>query len=200
MTHPQFCKFKTDWNVFKRITNIPDNQIHAVIQQLWWFCPNSLVNSVTDFFTLTEAQLLSTLKQIVTKKSNPAVHCLQFSSIIQSDGESIKDYVIWLKSVIPDCEYVCPNCQFIRGIQNESLQTDILAKASLLKLLEEVVKHAEAFETTQWNQTQLHPSLDPLAACISDYKCRNHSINLPNDQQSDKRTCPCAGCGSYSHG
>ena len=29
ITHPQFCKFKMNWNVFKQITNIPPNQLHA---------------------------------------------------------------------------------------------------------------------------------------------------------------------------
>ena len=35
MTHAQSQKFKTDWHVFKCITNIPDNQIHA---QLYSCC------------------------------------------------------------------------------------------------------------------------------------------------------------------
>ena len=60
-----------------------------------------------------------------------------------------------------------------------ALQTDILAKASLLKSLEEVVKHAEAFKTAQRDQTQLHPTPDPLAARISDDKRQHHSINPP---------------------
>ena len=51
----------------------------------------------------------------------------------------------------------------------------------------------------QRDQTQLHPTPDPLAARISDYKHQHHSINPPNDQQPDKCTCPCGGCGSYSH-
>ena len=29
MIHPQFCKFKMDWNVFKKITNISTSQIYA---------------------------------------------------------------------------------------------------------------------------------------------------------------------------
>ena len=100
---------------------------------------SSLVNSITDFFTLTEAQLLSTLEQIVTKKSNPAVHCLEFSSIVQSNGESIKDYVIRLKSVIPDCEYVCPNCQHdlstirLRNNSLEAFRMNVYKHPCLLK-------------------------------------------------------------------
>ena len=54
MTQSQFRKFWIDWNVFKRITNLPDNQIHA---QLYNSCnetvQNNLLNTTTDFFSLT---------------------------------------------------------------------------------------------------------------------------------------------------
>ena len=213
MTHPQFRKFRMDWSVFKKITNIPDNQIHA---HIYSSCDdtvqNSLVNTVTDFFTLTEDQLLPTLKQIVTKKSNPAVHRLKLTSLQQSPGETIKDYVIRLKSIVPDCEYVCPHCdtnlspahlkdQFIRGINNESLQTDILAKASQLKLFEDVVKHAEAFEAAQRDQSCLQNNTDPLlAARISEYKRQNRDHSSHKETQPDKSSRPCPGCGSHFHG
>ena len=53
ITHPQFREFRTDWNVFKKITNLPDSQIHA---QLYNSCnesvQNSSVNSVPKFFDL----------------------------------------------------------------------------------------------------------------------------------------------------
>ena len=62
-THPQFWKFKTDWHVFKYITNILDSKIHA---QLYSCCDydvqKSLANTITDFFTLTEDQLLTTIE------------------------------------------------------------------------------------------------------------------------------------------
>ena len=56
-----------------------------------------------------------------------------------------------------DCEFACPSCsfdllpmnvkdQFVRGLANDVLQTGILAKANQLKPLEDIVKHAEAFE------------------------------------------------------
>ena len=69
MTLPQFRKFKMDWDVFKRITNLPENQIHA---QLYNACSesvqNSLVNTESDFFSLTEEKMIETLEKIVTKK------------------------------------------------------------------------------------------------------------------------------------
>ena len=38
-TQLQFRKFWTDWNVFKRITNLPDNQLHA---QLYNACDETI--------------------------------------------------------------------------------------------------------------------------------------------------------------
>ena len=68
MTHLQFCKIKMDWNVFKQITNMPPNQLHS---QLYSSCTDTvqtgLVNTVNNFCELTEAQLLETLEQIITK-------------------------------------------------------------------------------------------------------------------------------------
>ena len=60
--------------------------------------------------------------------------------------------------------------QFIRGLQNESIQTDILAKASQLKTLEDVIKHSETFETAQRNHIQLQGSSAMMTASMSDYQ------------------------------
>ena len=64
-----------------------------------------------------------------------------------------------------DCEFSCLEChydlvpinvkdQFICGLFNTTLQTDILAKAGHLTTLEEPVKHAEAFETALCDQSK----------------------------------------------
>ena len=103
------------------------------------------------------------MKLLLQKKSNPAVHRLTFSSLFQSEGEPINDFIIRLKSVSPDCEFTCPGChkdlqpfhikdQLIRGLHDETLQTDILAKASHLLKLEDVIKHAQAYESAQRDQ------------------------------------------------
>ena len=80
-----------------------------------------------------------------------------------------------------DCEFSCRNClqklltahvkdQFIRGVCNDVLQTDILAKADLLKSLEDIVKQAEAFEiAVQEQQVPQNSNINNLmAARISD--------------------------------
>ena len=152
---------------YKQITNIPPSQIHA---QLYSSCtdtvPTSLVNTVTNFFDLNATQLLQTLEQIVTKKSNPTVHWLHFSSLHQSETEPIQDFVVSLKSIVPDCKFTYSNCQhdiqeqhikdqLIRGSFNKTLQIDILAKASHLKSFQDIIKYAEAFEVAQCHHTHL---------------------------------------------
>ena len=109
--------------------------------------------------------------------SNPAVHHLKFSSIIQSDNGPIKDFVICLKSSVPDCEFACLQCnynlqgihlkyQLIAGINNESLQTDIHAEANHLKILEDIIKHAVAFEAALHDQSSLKEQNSQLPVII----------------------------------
>ena len=95
------------------------------------------------FFLLFEDDLLNAIEGIVTKQSNLSAHCLTLSSTLQSPHETI---VVKLKSLAPDCAFACPayNCdlqfiniwdQFIQGLCNKTLQTDILAKGNHLKEL-----------------------------------------------------------------
>ena len=94
---PQFCELKTDWDVYKHITNLPDSQLNMPIFRCDDYVQTSPVNFTSNFVTLSEDQLLTILENIVTQQSNPAVHRLKFSSITQSDNEPIKDFVIQLK-------------------------------------------------------------------------------------------------------
>ena len=143
MTHPQFWKFKVDWDVYKKITGLPVNQIPT---HLYSTCDESvqtsLINTLPNFFASDETTLLA--KAIVTKRVNLTIHWMTFASIIQDEHESIQDFAIKLRSAAVDCEFSCPNCvtdlskfhikdQFIRGLGNNVLQTDILAKANHLK-------------------------------------------------------------------
>ena len=134
--------------------------------------------------------MTETLEKIVTKKCNPMVHRLNSQSIHLPQEESIKDFGVRLRSSAPDCEFQCPICHFelqsinikdqiIRGLQNESIQTDILAKASQLKTLEGIIKHSEAFETAQCDQIQLQGSSEVMIEHMSDYQKKKNEPNLP---------------------
>ena len=80
------------------------------------------------------------------------------------------------------------------GLCTETLQTDILAKADHLKELESVIKHAEAFELAQCNQTWLQSDAKVMAAQASNYQRQKKVTHI------DKLTHPCQGCSSLQHG
>ena len=149
MTHSQFWKFKIDWDLFKRITAILFDQITA---QLYNLCDdsvqNSIINAITDVFQQDKSSLLQLIENIVTKYSNPTVHHMHFGNLAQTFTESIQAYLVKLKSAALDCEFSSPDChydlvlinwkdQFISGLFNTILQTEILAKGGHLTTLED---------------------------------------------------------------
>ena len=223
MTSAEFRKFRTDWSVYKSITQIAVDQ---VAPQLYTACTdtvqNHIINSDTKFFTQTEETCLSTIEKIVTRQANPAVHRLSFSQINQSENEHIKPYMVRLRSAAKDCQFECPACkhdladthikdQLIRGISNTSLQTDILAKSASLQTLESIIKHAEAFETAVHDQSSLtnqHPS--EAMRIQSEYKRAKSAAPwqskpslstqpAKNYQTNKKQAYPCKGCGLHNH-
>ena len=242
LTHPEFRKLKIDWQTFRKLTSLPNTMVAA---QLYNQCDDSvqtaIINSSEDYFALSESAIFDLLERIVTKRSNPAVHRLTFSNQAQSEGEPVKDFVVRLKEIARDCEFACPNChhdlipgnvkdQLVRGLNNSTLQTDILAKSESLKSLEDCVKHAEAFEAALDDQSKLQDPSDVMGARITDYKRMSRdrlSNNWSNQQQASRdqhqpppppsrseprnsqqhrtqrgqqRKQVCGGCGSTNHG
>ena len=198
MTHPQFRKFLIDWTVYKKITRLPTSEFAS---HLYSTCDdsvqNTLINSFPEFLQLPEDHMLKTIESVVTKRANPVVHRMNFGNLTQHESESIQS------TLAIDCELSCPTCcvnisamhisdQFIRGLHNLQLQTDILAKACNLKTVEDIVKHAEAFETALRDQSQFQHSADVHAARASPYRKQKQQNFPPNKT--------CNGCGSKDHG
>ena len=75
MTHPEYRKFLVDWEVFKRRTCLPTEQVAA---ELYSACDstvqNAIINTCNNFFAPNEKDILSKIEQIVIviKCSNPA--------------------------------------------------------------------------------------------------------------------------------
>ena len=228
-TMPQWRKFKFDWTSFKNITQLPDNQIAS---QLYNACDEtvqmSLINTAPNVFELSEGDLLHQIESIVTQKSNPMIHRIAFRKLTQGPTESVQDYVVRLKSNAVDCEYTCDRCkhdlttvhvrdQFISGLTNQVLQTDILTKANQLNDLNLVVQHAEAFESALRDQSKLSNQNEESLQRVSDYRkskkpkgkqLNNNQQQQQQDQQEQHRdnnthgnnNKKCKGCGSPSHG
>ena len=113
---------------------------------------NVIINAHPNFFTTDPDKLLDTVEALVTQRSSPIVHCLAFASMSQDEGEPIQIYLVHLRAVAVDCSFLCPSCehdlsdiynkdQIIRGVPNDTLQADLLAKAGTPKTLEQNVRH-----------------------------------------------------------
>ena len=219
MTAAEFRKFKLDWEVYKTITQLSKSQIAP---QLYTACDtevqNSIINTAPGFLTDDENDNMKTIETIVTRQSNPAVHRLTFSNITQTESETITAFLVRLKSAAKDCEYECHNCQhdlsnnhikdqLIRGLHNSILQTDILAKWSSLRSLEEIVKHAQAFESAIRDQSNLTGQAEAMR--ISDYQMKKRELTTPSGYKSHSNASTktpqgynsrrCTGCGSTRH-
>ena len=218
MTPQQFRKFRVDWEVFTKMTNLPPEQTNIQL----YSCAdetvqNSIINTYPEFFTTNPGKLLDMLEALVTQKSNPMVHRISFSSISQNDNESMQSYLIRLQSEARDCNFICPNCnhdlsniyikdQFIRGLANDALQADMLAKTESLRTLEQNVNHAEAFEAAMRDQNKISGISDMAGFRMSAYRRHRKALNAPHPPNTRDpvemrpQHKPCNGCGSYSHG
>ena len=197
MTLQQFRKVCIDWEVYKNTVKLQKDQI---CNQLYSACENdvqsALITAVPTFFQLTECEALKAIETIVTKRSNPAVQRMTFSNLIQHDQETIQQFLTRLRATAVDCEFSCPHCmvdisdrnikdQFIRGLCNTVLQADILAKASNLKTVEQIVTHAEAFESALRDQSSLQGQKEgeSFAVRSSEYR-KSKTKLLQNERES----------------
>ena len=127
---------------------------------------------------------------------NCPTHHMHFGNLDQTPNKSIKTYLVRLKSAALNCEFSCPKCYYDLvhiNLKDQFIHSsDILAKASYLTTLEEIVKHTEAFENTLHDHSKLNEIANPSISHISDYhlQCQNSLI---------KPQCLCPGHGSTSH-
>ena len=124
---------------------------------------NAVINTNPNFFTTTPDKLLDMVEVLVTLRSNPIVHRLAFAFMYLEEDEPIQNYIVHLRAVAVECNFICPSCEYdlsdiyikdqtIRGIANHTLQADLLAKDGILKSLEQNVRHVEAFESALRDQ------------------------------------------------
>ena len=139
---------------------------------------NSIINTYLEFFNTSPYKLLDILEVLVMQKSNPMVHQISFSSIVQSDNKTVQNYLVQLRSEAQDFNFICPNChhdlsqiyikdQFIRVIANDSLLVDMLMKAGLQKILGQNISHTKAFEMAMRDQNEISDVSDIVGLQMS---------------------------------
>ena len=115
---------------------------------------NSIINTYPAFFNTSPNKLLDMLEVLVTRKSNPMVHQISFSSIAQSDNKTVQNYVDQLWSGAQDCDFICPNCH--HDLSHIYIKNQFIRRiAGSLKTLEENISHAEAFEMAMRDQNEI---------------------------------------------
>ena len=126
------------------------------------------------------------IEVLVTQKSNPMVRQITFTSMSQHEDEPIQQYLVCLRTTASDCNFSCPYCeqsdiyikdQFIRGIANNAVQTDLLTKARVLMSLEQNVCHTEAFESALQDQTSMTDTSDIATIRMSTYRRQKKGLH-----------------------
>ena len=133
------------------MADIPTSQTSI---QLYSCVDESVQNAIINIYH--KDRLLEMIEALVTQKSNSIVCQITFASMSQHEDEPIQQYLVCLKAIATDCNFSCEHDlsdiyikdQFIRGVANSTLQTDLLAKAMVLKSLEQNICHAESVEST----------------------------------------------------
>ena len=145
---------------------------------------NAIINTYPKFFTTDPDKMLEMTEALVTQRSNHMVHiCINITwrRIYSTIPDSF-----W--TMATDCNFSCPHCQhdlsniyirdqFIRGIANDILQTNLLAKAGVLKSFNQNVCHAKAFESALQDQTAITDTSDLAMIQMSMY-CRQKKTGL----------------------
>ena len=182
-----------------------------------------MINTHPNFFTTDSDKLLDIVEALVTQRSNPIIHRLAFASMSQDEDEPIQNYLIHLRAMAVDCNITCPSYEhdlfdvyikdpIIWGITSNTLQANLLAKAGMLKSLEQNVCHDEAFESALQDQNSIAGTSDSASARLSTYRRKK---NMPQANKGNVRTNTylnynnsdarpshqaCVGCGSHQHG
>ena len=95
MTQQVFRKFRTDWHMFPKMANFPTAQTNIQLYNCTYKAVyNSIINTYPEFFNMNQNKLLDMLEVLAMQKSNLMVHRISFSSTVQSDNESVQNYLI----------------------------------------------------------------------------------------------------------
>ena len=106
MTPQQFREFRIDWDVFTKMTNMPRSQANVHLYNcIDEAVQNAIINTHPNFFTSDPDKLLDMAETLVTQRSNPIVHRLDFASMCQNENKPIQNYPVCLRVIAFDCNH-----------------------------------------------------------------------------------------------
>ena len=168
-------KFLTDWDIFKKIANIPPAYYTI---ELYMCCSEQLQSAIHStcptFTSLPETDLLQLITQLITKPRNKAATRKNFQSLSQQPGEGIMDFMTRILQSAADCGYECSHChhdlteelardQLMIGLASPALQKEVICKDDLLPTLADVIKYCAAFESATIDQTSIRTTPSSLS-------------------------------------
>ena len=212
MSETTWRDFTGQWERYKRSTKLGGQDL---LDQLVLCCSDTLrldlkseKGEVLD--TLSEAQLMSAMKKMAVRESNPMVHRNHVRSLKQGENEPIRNYVARLREAVMDCQFsvkcqaeMCDadvsykeemiRDQCVYGLQSNDTQAKILALGSKLLPLEDVVNKAEAEEQARLTQTKIaKPEAAPANANVA-------GVGVESKLAVDTQT-RCKFCSQPGHG
>ena len=214
----EFRKFLIDWNIYKSENQIGGSKSNKL---LYSACDhalqNSIINGLSNFLEVSEAELIEYIKSTVTKRSNPTIYRLAFQRLNQLEHQTIDQYVDILREKAIDCEFICQcPCQFdyssyairdrlIQGLFDKMAQKNTLSNISALPTLQDVINHTKSIETVNNDVSAIEEivSNEPdtygvNAARVSTYKrSARNDMRKVQTQRGEEELC--TGCGKGGH-
>ena len=141
-TEEDWNTFVKKWNLFKNGTDIPTTQVTT---HLWQCCDPDLeaelFKDVQDIATITEADLLNSIKRLAVISIAASVRRAEFLSLHQDHGQPIRSFAAKVKGKAQTCAFHkdCSNCfqpvdytdemvkyVVISGIVDEDIKKEVL--------------------------------------------------------------------------
>ena len=216
-------EFISSWEQYKDEYQLTGT---ALTRQLQACCSSELKTSLSRtsggaHFTLTESQMLSTMKQLAVKFQNPAVNVQEFLGMFQQGDEGVRYYLSRLRGVASRCQFevscTCGNSvsysdqvirfKLIAGLHDIDIKEDILSTED--KDLEETVKLIENKESgRQAKKTvgaQNHGMVNKIEPEGKQRSCTHCGRNTHGSSRTERESnCPaynqkCLKCGGLGH-
>ena len=222
--------FKDSWQRYKTMTGLINAD--SIRMELRAACSPDVNKLLFEFIgsttldTTTEQDLLEHIRSTAVKTTHKEVHRINFSKLMQAEGEAITQFVARLKSQASLCQFniTCPSHnppvlisyaddmvtqQLMAGLRNPDHQSRVLAESTTLTTLNQKIERLQCLEATEDSTSLMRttPATTSTASVEamfqkSQYQRRKKTFN----QRQPKPTPPkfpsrnkCRGCGNSTH-
>ena len=219
MSPSDYCTYRKDVLAYQILTQYSDRQIVLQMCHMDIDLKRSIdtnFGNQWDAFNVDDA--LDAIKTVVLLTSNVAVYRKEFDNTVQRDGETVREFVIRLKTCASDCSFICPfddshdltDYHLINRLRSGICQ-ETLQKQDILTTVSSIITYCEAYESAVKDKEKLSRSTnfsDPHLSINS--SSFTQQFDITNDELVSaislyrKKKCSkasshkCKNCG-YNH-